>query len=750
MAVDPNYQDGKFKDSSPSTANNGSPLKALDRNEQLALQEAVMDAAGFEYSGVADTPQNSQMFKAYKASLSNGANLLSNHNFIIASPDDSQPAPSATPTSYPPGYEIFSGVFANETTGITNLTYIDGRVSFSGGDFYMAVPNTGALENITEFVASVADFDGKPRTRGVSYALVGDEYRVTVGVDALEDESANETLLGSVKFEQGSVATGHEVGSLSVGNLSNYTDIAYKASGGNSAVENMITGTPIASGDGMIIECEFGTRFKRVSTTNGDITDFESVGDIYIRDWLSLDEGAAYASARDFANTQNKPLNMMDGYTWDLSSLAEPVPLPDYGVEGNFVANVDFISTRKRERRIQSNGVMDIEATGNTLTLSGGQYNTYENVIATAINIDGNASDYGFFWNSFSRSTGLISIDTGNGQSINQNFFHDHRGGIHIFGGDGSTQFEECDQNAFFGLDTTGYEIGADGWHVLNESYRNQNNVIYHAYMEGAGNKAIKGNFHTMRTYSDGSGSAYATPPTCHHLLQGDENVRNSNDHFSANPQANMAIGGLWDVLNADQDGQPLCFFETNVVQSVVQDDSIPMGFKYKYGGTSTIDFSSLRVRLSNSFSGRFGLTVLMQNVQGLLSLEVDNDGGQQTQSANIYHDLGNGFRLYRFSCNARNDGEDDQFRFFFRPVGGTAENYLVAAWATPQKTTFMPGPVPEQHIIGVSYSGGTPNSPTALPVGGRVQNRDASLTNGDTLEWVKITNGTLVSSITI
>ena len=211
VAVDPNYQDGKFKDSSPSTANNGSPLKALDRNEQLALQEAVMDAAGFEYSGVADTPQNSQMFKAYKAALSNGANLLSNHNFIIASPDDSQPAPSATPTSYPPGYEIFSGVFANETTGILNLTYIDGRVSFSGGDFYMAVPNTGALEKITEFVASVADFDGKPRTRGVSFALVGDEYRVTVGVDALEDESANETLLGSVKLEQGSVATGHDV-----------------------------------------------------------------------------------------------------------------------------------------------------------------------------------------------------------------------------------------------------------------------------------------------------------------------------------------------------------------------------------------------------------------------------------------------------------------------------------------------------------------------------------------------------------
>lgn len=264
--ADPNYKDSKFKDNNPSTTNNGSPLKALDRNEQLALQEAMMNAAGFDYNGVVDTPQNSQMFNAYKAALSNGANLLSNHNFIIASPDDSQPAPSATPTSYPPGFQIFSGVFANETTGILNLTYIDGRVSFSGGDFYMAVPNTGALENITEFVASVADFDGKPRTRGVSYALVGDEYRVTVGIDALEDEGANETLLGSVKFEQGSVATGHEVG------------LATKKQ--FQSISSMIAGASV--GD----KCSSGsTDWKRISSSNGDLSDFIALNGVWSKDF---------------------------------------------------------------------------------------------------------------------------------------------------------------------------------------------------------------------------------------------------------------------------------------------------------------------------------------------------------------------------------------------------------------------------------------------------------------------------------
>lgn len=195
----------------------GTPWESALLKDEWALHHAMLLNAGMTPNETPDSAENSQLFKAAKASVGNGANLLSNHNFLTSSPDTTgpgatQPPPDATPRSYPPGFQIFSDVFANETTGITGLTYINGRVSFSGGDFYIPRANSKELENITEFVASVADFDGKPRTRGVSFALVGDEYRVTVGVDALEDESANETLLGSVKFEQGSVATGHLVG----------------------------------------------------------------------------------------------------------------------------------------------------------------------------------------------------------------------------------------------------------------------------------------------------------------------------------------------------------------------------------------------------------------------------------------------------------------------------------------------------------------------------------------------------------
>ncbi|AKU42649.1 tail fiber protein [Vibrio phage H188] len=204
---DPEFPRDKFRDNNPPTLNNGSPLKAIKENQDLSLETAIMNDAGFEYDGVPDTPQSSQLFKAHKASLSTGANLLSNHNFIQQRQNHTQPAPSTTPTSYPAGYEIFSGVFANETIGITNLIYDNGRVAFSAGGFYMPVANRDGLEFVSEFVASVADFDGKPRQLpNTSWSLVGGEYRVTVDASVFADGE-----IGSVKFEQGSTATRHEV-----------------------------------------------------------------------------------------------------------------------------------------------------------------------------------------------------------------------------------------------------------------------------------------------------------------------------------------------------------------------------------------------------------------------------------------------------------------------------------------------------------------------------------------------------------
>jgi hypothetical protein len=186
-------------------------LKANEaaNSEQSARQDA---ASAKQSEDSAEASKNDAQQSADRAAdavlkaKGYGTNLLANHNFIVPS----ELVVNAMPQDVSAGVEIFSGVFAG-ATGIQGLTYVNKRPHFNSGDFYMSVANSGALTEIGEFTASVADFDGKPRTRGVSYALVGDEYRVTVGVDALEDELANVTPLGSVKLEQGGVETGHEI-----------------------------------------------------------------------------------------------------------------------------------------------------------------------------------------------------------------------------------------------------------------------------------------------------------------------------------------------------------------------------------------------------------------------------------------------------------------------------------------------------------------------------------------------------------
>lgn len=68
-----------------------------------------------------------------------------------------------------------------------------------------------------------------------------------------------------------------------------YTDIVYKASDGNSAVENMIAGIPFSVAIGQTCRCENGTVFKKVSSSSSDIQDFEANGDIFASDFFMFD-----------------------------------------------------------------------------------------------------------------------------------------------------------------------------------------------------------------------------------------------------------------------------------------------------------------------------------------------------------------------------------------------------------------------------------------------------------------------------
>ncbi len=68
---------------------------------------------------------------------------------------------------------------------------------------------------------------------------------------------------------------------ISIRALIDYTDIVYKASGGNSAVENMIAGDPVSANVGDLCSVA-GMLFRRTSKASSDITDFSPVGPVDI------------------------------------------------------------------------------------------------------------------------------------------------------------------------------------------------------------------------------------------------------------------------------------------------------------------------------------------------------------------------------------------------------------------------------------------------------------------------------------
>ena len=74
---------------------------------------------------------------------------------------------------------------------------------------------------------------------------------------------------------------------VSIVTLPNYTYIVYKASGGNSAVENMIAGIPISAKVGD--KCSTGgTSWRRVANS-GDISDFIALNGVWVADFTVID-----------------------------------------------------------------------------------------------------------------------------------------------------------------------------------------------------------------------------------------------------------------------------------------------------------------------------------------------------------------------------------------------------------------------------------------------------------------------------
>mgnify|MGYP000368132435 CR=1 FL=1 len=182
--ADPNYQDTKFKDNNPATVPNGSPLKAIDRNELLALQEAIMNEAGFEYNGVLDTPQDSQLFAAYQAALSKVEPISNDWNgYFDPEHQDQLPSPTGYPadsgsggTVYGAGDQWSLNCFSS-TAANTISSDVDG-VIFSGSieKRYEFTPEQIAKIDENKIAVYIKDQDGK------EYFFKNGDTGVTVGI----------------------------------------------------------------------------------------------------------------------------------------------------------------------------------------------------------------------------------------------------------------------------------------------------------------------------------------------------------------------------------------------------------------------------------------------------------------------------------------------------------------------------------------------------------------------------------------
>lgn len=202
VITDPAFTDGKYKNSSDPSLLDGTPIDEVLNNQNLSWQDALMAQAGIAYSGALDTPSTSQLFQAMLAAIGSGTNYIQNHNFTIATTDDSQPRPDATPRSYAPDYQVFAGWYADPVVGVTDLTYINGVINFTAGALYQDVDMNGGLDNATGLIASLAGTDGKPVSGNVTFSTVSSAHRVVI--------ASGSSNVFSCKFEQNPFPTRHQ------------------------------------------------------------------------------------------------------------------------------------------------------------------------------------------------------------------------------------------------------------------------------------------------------------------------------------------------------------------------------------------------------------------------------------------------------------------------------------------------------------------------------------------------------------
>ena len=207
-------------------------------------------------------------------SIVSNENLISNSSFEIAGSVTNPPG--STPRSYNAGDELFSGFKA--VGALSGVTYINGKLNGTG-QLYVDIFKTEKQKLSTApYVASIASSDGVAVESGALFVDNGDYWRVTFDM----------TNTFSVKFEQGKVATGHEV------QTEKGQDYSF-----NSVADMIAIGVPIGA------KCSTGgTKWKRVTSSAGGISDYIVIGSkVQLEEFITDDETEGFYFWLDYISS---------------------------------------------------------------------------------------------------------------------------------------------------------------------------------------------------------------------------------------------------------------------------------------------------------------------------------------------------------------------------------------------------------------------------------------------------------------
>lgn len=310
---------------------------------------------------------------------------------------------------------------------------------------------------------------------------------------------------------------------------------------------------------------------------------------------------------------------------------------------------------------------------------------------------------WGCYWNNFGdiEASGTLIIDVDPGQSINQNNWGNCRaaGGLHIKGvlAPEAGFPREAHNNLFLSLDTTGANLtasdGSTGHHILNDSFRNQQNTINNWYAESSGNRTARGNWNILGSNVDANNLPYEIDRNCNAFFSG--GTQRNGSFISAS--ANRARGGDWSEL--DNLGFPLGLTgsATQQVSATNAPDGNPLAIKQD-GSDS---FRAVDILYPLGSDGVVSMTMFVYQEGSLANnVELLTGSGSFVQSGvSSYTKIGGGWYILRVAGVGQVRDEANSFITgrirIYQTLGSAATaadfRYFGSYYLTVEDTCLLP-----------------------------------------------------------